>query len=116
MLEKSRLIPLLFLPVLAACGSSEPQPPADGRPTFNVTVTDHYAPAEISAEPNQPIRLVFTRTSDEGCGQQLVFPDLDIRRDLPLNERVAVDLTVPESGRVDFTCGMGHYEGAVVVR
>jgi plastocyanin domain-containing protein len=116
MLEKSRLIPLLFLPVLAACGSSEPQPPADGRPTFNVTVTDHYAPAEISAEPNQPIRLVFTRTSDEGCGQQLVFPDLDIRRDLPLNERVAVDLTVPESGRVDFTCGMGHYEGSVVVR
>jgi plastocyanin domain-containing protein len=60
--------------------------------------------------------MVFTRTTDEGCGQQLVFPDLDERRDLPLGEPVAVDVTVPASGRLGFTCGMGMYEGAVVVR
>lgn len=117
MLEKARLITLSFvLPVLAACGSSEPAPPSDGRPTINITVTDHYEPAEVTAAANQPVRLVFTRTSDEGCGQQLVFPDLDIRRDLPLDEPVAVDLTMPASGRVAFTCGMAMYEGAVVVR
>jgi plastocyanin domain-containing protein len=101
---------------LVACGSSEPAPPSDGRPQIAITVTDHYEPSEVSAAASQPVRLVFTRTSDDGCGQQLVFPDLDIRRDLPLDEAVAVDLTMPASGRVSFTCGMGMYEGAVVVR
>ena len=56
------------------------------------------------------------RTTDEGCGQQLVFPDLDIRRDLPLNEPVAVDITMPASGRVAFTCGMAMYQGSVVAQ
>ena len=81
-----------------------------------ITVTDRYTPAEATAAAGQPVRLVFTRTTDEGCGQQLVFPDLDIRRDLPLNEPVAVDITMPASGRVAFTCGMAMYQGAIVAR
>jgi plastocyanin domain-containing protein len=75
-----------------------------------------YSPSEVTATAGEPLRLVFTRTTDEGCGQQLVFPTLDIRRDLPLDEPVAVDITVPASGQVRFTCGMDMYRGAVVVR
>ena len=62
------------------------------------------------------MRLVFTRTSDEGCGQQLVFPTLGIRRDLPLNRAVTVDLTMPATGSVAFTCGMDMLRGSVVVQ
>lgn len=103
--------------LLAACGSSETTPPSDGRPEVAITVdADGYHPAEASAPAGQPVRLVFTRTTDEGCGQQLVFPDLDIRRDLPLNERVAVDVQMPASGRIAFTCGMAMYQGAVVAQ
>lgn len=100
---------------LTACSSADV--PDDGRPTIAVRVhASGYDPSEITAPANEPVRLIFTRTTDEGCGQQLVFPDLGIRRDLPLDEPVPVDLTMPASGRVRFTCGMDMFRGAVVAR
>jgi plastocyanin domain-containing protein len=74
-----------------------------------------YHPGSVRATAGKPARLVFTRTSDEGCGHQLVFPTLGIRKDLPLNQPVTVDITIPASGSVAFTCGMNMLRGSVVV-
>ena len=114
---RSLLAPLVLVSILSSCGAAAPAaPPDDGRPTFQVAVgASGYTPPEVSAPAGTDVRLVFTRTSDEGCGQELVFPDLDVRRDLPLNQPVWVDLTTPASGRIAFTCGMAMYQGAVVV-
>ena len=112
-----RKILVLLVLGLSACGEESSVPASDGRPEIAISVNARgYEPAEATARAGEPVRLVFTRTTDEGCGQQLVFPDLDIRRDLPLNEPVAVDITMPASGRVAFTCGMAMYEGAVVAQ
>lgn len=73
-----------------------------------------YHPSSISAPPGKPVRLTITRTSDEGCGQQIVFPSLNIRRDLPLNQAVTVEFTMPASGSVAFTCGMDMLRGSIV--
>jgi plastocyanin domain-containing protein len=106
-----------FAGAIAGCGSQSAPPPSDGRPEIAIRVdADGYHPAEANAPAGRPVRLVFTRTTDEGCGQQVVFPELGIRRDLPLNEPVAVDIEMPASGRVSFTCGMAMYQGAVVAR
>ena len=75
-----------------------------------------YHPAEASAPAGKPVKLVFTRTTDDGCGQQLVFPDLNIRKDLPLNQAVTVDVTMPASGKIAFACGMDMYRGSVVAK
>jgi plastocyanin domain-containing protein len=103
---------------LAACNKkSDASAPAaaDGRPTIKVTVdAAGYHPSEAKAKAGKPVRLEFTRTTDEGCGQQLVFPALDIKKDLPLNQPVAVDVTMPESGKLAFACGMDMYRGSVV--
>jgi plastocyanin domain-containing protein len=105
----------LFLVALAACNKKSDAPAADGRPTIKVTVDAvGYHPSEAKAKGGTPVRVEFTRTSDEGCGQQLVFPTLDIKKDLPLNEPVAVDVTMPASGKLAFTCGMDMYKGALV--
>ena len=107
----------LVAATLLACSSAHSMPPSDGRPEVAVRVeADGYHPAEVTAAAGQPVRLVVTRTSDEGCGQQIVFPDLGIRRDLPLGTPVAIDLTMPATGRVAFTCGMSMYQGAIVAR
>ena len=105
----------------AACGnpgSPPPPPPAPANATeIRVAVNAHgYEPAEASAPAGGAVRLVVTRTTDEGCGHEIAIPTLGIRRELPLNEPVAIDLTMPPSGRVRFTCGMDMYEGALVVR
>lgn len=104
--------------VLAACGSATPAtPPSTHGRSVEVEVGAHgYTPSEVTATAGEALHLVFRRTTDEGCGQELVLPDLDVRRDLPLNEPVAVDVTMPASGSLAFTCGMGMYQGALVVR
>jgi plastocyanin domain-containing protein len=108
---------LLVSALCAACGEEPLPPPSDGRPVVSVNVgATGYDPAEVKGEAGKPLRLVFRRTTDKGCGQQLVIPAEKIQRDLPLDRPVAVDVTVPASGKLAFTCGMGHYEGAVVAQ
>lgn len=98
--------------------STSPATSVASSPATRLAVTvdeDGYHPASVQAPAGSSITLAFTRTSDEGCGQQLVFPDLGIRRDLPLNQPVEVSVTTPASGRLAFTCGMGMMRGSVVV-
>ena len=75
-----------------------------------------YHPDSVSAPAGRPVRLSITRTSDDGCGQQIVFPSLNIRRDLPLNRAVAIDFSMPASGTVAFTCGMDMLRGSIVAQ
>jgi plastocyanin domain-containing protein len=41
---------------------------------------------------------------------------MQLQRDLPLNVTVPIEVTVPASGALAFTCGMNMYRGSVVVR
>jgi plastocyanin domain-containing protein len=103
--------------VLAACNKKETtsEAPADGRPTIKIKVDAvGYHPPEAKAQAGKPVRLEFTRTTDEGCGQELVFPAQNIKKELPLNQPVAVDLTMPASGTVAFACGMDMMKGSIV--
>lgn len=109
--------------LLAACKQEAPSggasagSPVPGAPEIRIQVGAHgYEPSEAQAPAGKPVRLIFTRTTDEGCGQQLVFPSLDLRKDLPLNQAVPVDVTMPASGSLAFTCGMDMYRGSVVAR
>ena len=108
----------------AACKNNAPpapRTPAEVTAPVNgrvpVTVDgDGYHPATIRAAAGRQLTLVFTRTTDESCGQQLVFPTTNVRRDLPLNQAVEVPVTVPASGSLGFTCGMNMYQGSVVLQ
>lgn len=75
-----------------------------------------YHPTRVRAAANSEITLSFVRTTDECCGQQLKIPSMNINRDLPLNQPVAVTVRVPASRELAFTCGMDMYRGAVVVQ
>jgi plastocyanin domain-containing protein len=111
------LSPIFAVFALVACTTAAPPASAEQRRSIAVAVgASGYTPSEVTAAAGEEVRLVFTRTSDEGCGQQLVFPEMHIHRDLPLDEPVPVDITMPASGTVAFTCGMGMYRGALVVR
>ena len=82
-----------------------------------VTVTDSgYEPAEVQAAAGEPLTLVFTRTSDQGCGHEVAIPSAGIERELPLNEPVEVTFTPESAGELRFTCGMDMYDGKIVVR
>ncbi|MCA9608007.1 MAG: cupredoxin domain-containing protein [Myxococcales bacterium] len=107
----SVLLPLLALGLLACGGEDAPEPT---RIAIEVG-SSGYTPSEVHATRGEPVTLVFTRTTEEGCGEVLVIASEDIRRDLPLNEPVEVTFTPSQSGHLRFSCGMDMYDGTIVV-
>jgi cobalt-zinc-cadmium efflux system membrane fusion protein len=75
-----------------------------------------YEPAKLTVRAGQPARVTFVRTTDKTCGREVVFPSLNIRRPLPLNEPVVIEFTPRDTGEVGFVCGMNMLRGTVVVQ
>ena len=103
---------------LVGCGSEESAASgseAGQRVAVSVGASG-YDPASVEAKAGEPLTLVFTRTTDEGCGQELVIASQSIKKDLPLNQAVEVTFTPAEAGELRFSCGMDMYDGAIVVR
>ena len=84
--------------------------------TVNITVSTNFEPKAIAVKKGQPVRLAFTRRDEENCGDEVVFPKLDIRRPLPVGETVTVELTPEQTGEIAFTCGMDMMRGKIVVQ
>ena len=66
-----------------------------------VVVTEQgFEPAKLTLRARTPVKITFVRTTDKTCATEVVFPSLNIRRALPLNQPVAIEFT-PEGVRRD---------------
>jgi membrane fusion protein, heavy metal efflux system len=84
--------------------------------TAKVVVNEQgYEPAKLTLRAGTPARITFVRTTDKTCGTEVVFPSLNIKRALPLNEPVVIEFTPQKSGDIAFACGMNMLHGTVVV-
>ncbi|HET9004705.1 MAG TPA: cupredoxin domain-containing protein, partial [Gemmatimonadaceae bacterium] len=80
-----------------------------------IRVEGGYSPARVRLRAGQPARLVFDRREDSSCSEEVVIPDLGIRRFLPAHQRTGIDLPPARAGTYEFTCGMGMLRGSLVV-
>jgi len=86
-------------------------------PAVRITVgASGYTPARVDVPRGTAATLEFTRPRGGNCGGKVVIPSLGITRDLPVGATVAIALPPLERGEVPFHCGMGMYEGTIVVR
>ena len=88
---------------------------ATGLQQVVIRVEGGYSPARVQLRAGQPARLVFDRREDSSCSEEVVIPDLGIRRFLPAHQRTGVDLPPARPGEYEFTCGMGMLRGRLVV-
>ena len=88
---------------------------ANQRVAVEVT-QDGFVPNEIPAKVGRPITLVVTRKTDLTCAKQIVFADLGVTKDLPLDQPVEVTVTPKKSGDLGFACGMDMVTGKLVVQ
>jgi Cu+-exporting ATPase len=85
--------------------------------TVRVTVNKNgFSPSSVNVEEGFPLTLIFRRTTREGCGSRVVFPSLNITRDLPVGKNVTVKFTPDQTGEIAFTCGMGMMKGKILVQ
>lgn len=84
---------------------------------IKITVNgDGFTPAAIEVKKGEPVKLLLTRTDDKNCGSEVVFPSLNIKKELPVGQEVAVDITPNEAGEINFACGMNMMKGKIVVQ
>jgi len=85
--------------------------------TIRITVDGSgYTPARVEVPRGAATTLEFSRPRGGNCGGTVVIPSLHIRRQLPIGATVLVPLPPLEPSDVPFHCGMGMYEGTIVVR
>jgi cobalt-zinc-cadmium efflux system membrane fusion protein len=109
-------------PTEAPAGANAPAAANQSAPAHEpqgakVLVTENgYEPAKLTLRAGERARITFVRTTDKTCGTEIVFPSLNIRRPLPLNEPVVIEFTAEKSGEIGFVCGMNMLRGTVVVQ
>jgi RND family efflux transporter MFP subunit len=81
-----------------------------------IVVTEKgFEPGQVSVRAGVAARITFVRTTDKTCATEVVFPSLNIKRALPLNEPVVIEFTPAKTGDIAFACGMNMLKGVVVV-
>lgn len=109
-------------PMMAMQSSSEaPKPVAakevKGVQKLSITIEGgKYSPAVISVMKGKPVELTFKGGKNMGCGSTVVFKSLKQSKDIPAGKSVVIKFTPKEAGTIEFTCGMGMYDGRVIVK
>ena len=82
--------------------------------TIEITAAG-YSPQAINIPAGKAFKVTFIRRDDKTCGTEVIFPEIGIRRALPLNIPVVIDFPPQPLGRVlNFTCPMNMLNGKAV--
>ncbi len=75
-----------------------------------------YFPNYFGAQKEQPIRVKVSTNNVYGCTRAFVIPSMGIQEILPETGEKIIDLPAQSSGTIYFTCGMGMYNGAIIIQ
>jgi len=75
-----------------------------------------YEPARIETHAGEPITLRFVRRDPSPCARQVIFEQLGVTEELPLDRAVDIQLRPDRPGTYRFTCQMQMYQGQLDVR
>lgn len=74
-----------------------------------------YTPSRIEVKLGQPVNLSFVRKDPSPCAEKVIFDELNLSFDLPMNKAVAVKFKPEQVGEYAFTCQMKMYVGSLSV-
>ena len=87
----------------------------ENKQIVNLEVTEKgFVPSTVDVKPGEPVILKITRKTDSTCSTLIQIPSKKIKKDLPLNKTVSIDVGVLEKGEIRFGCGMDMMEGGKI--
>lgn len=84
--------------------------------SIDITVDGGYQPEVISLPKGKTTKLNFIRKDPSSCLEEVVLSDFKIKKYLPLNQKVTVEITPEKAGEFMFSCGMNMFHGKVIVK
>ncbi len=81
----------------------------------DILVEGGYTPNVISIPKGKTTKIHFTRTDPSSCLEEVVLGDFKIRKTLPLNQKITIELTPQKTGEFTYSCGMNMFHGKIVV-
>lgn len=82
----------------------------------DIIVEGGYSPEVISIPKGRPTKINFIRKDPTDCLEEVVLGDFKIRKHLPLNQKVTVEITPQKEGEYSYACGMNMFHGKIIVR
>lgn len=82
---------------------------------IDIVVSGGYKPSVIEIKNNKTIKINFLRKDPSGCLEEVVLSDFKIKKFLPLNEKVTIEISPKMKGEYAFSCGMNMYHGKIIV-
>lgn len=82
---------------------------------IEIVVEGAYKPQRIEIMEGEQVRLRFIRKDYGPCTREVIFPKLNIKRDLPTGQPVTIELPVLAPGEYEFKCGMNMIKGVLIV-
>lgn len=84
---------------------------------IELSVTEKgFEPNQINVKPGELVTLKVTRKTDSTCATAIQIPSKKIKKDLPLNKTVSIDLGKLDKGEIRFACGMDMVTGIILVK
>lgn len=84
--------------------------------SVDIIVEGGYKPEVISIAFNKTTKLNFIRKDTNSCLEEIVLGDFKIRKYLPLNQKITIEITPQKKGEFRFSCGMGMFHGKIIVK
>jgi plastocyanin domain-containing protein len=84
--------------------------------SVDIKVDGGYSPSTISIPKGKTTKISFTRKDSSSCLEEVVLGDFKIRKFLPLNKKVTVEVTPQKEGEYGFACGMNMFHGKIIVK
>lgn len=81
----------------------------------DILVDGGYNPSTIKIERGRKTTISLLRKDENSCLEEFILPDFKIKKYLPLNEKVEIEITPNKAGTFGFHCGMNMFHGKVMV-
>lgn len=83
---------------------------------IDIKVEGGYLPEVISISKGKKTKINFLRTDPTDCLSEVILADFKIKKELPLNQKVSIEITPQKIGEYKFSCGMNMYHGKIIVK
>ena len=82
---------------------------------IDVLVDGGYKPSVIKLRKGQKTTITLLRSDPNSCLEEFILLEFKIKKYLPLNKQVEIEISPTKPGEFKFHCGMNMFHGKVVV-